>query len=172
MQILSEQKKLIHKYLRWICKKKYNQQIGFLEQKVCAAEFVDFNMAFYFTYTRVGVEEDSEEIDENVSLGKLDEWVTSLLFCRRVRRFHMTKGRATILYLNGPSLIKSNYYLLYFLPCFLMFALIRFLIPLFTHHGRPLQEFCPNCCTGILSFCDKCKPNHQRVSPCNQHFFC
>ena len=38
------------------------------------------------------------------------------------------------------------------------------MIPIFTHHGRPIVELsrcCPNCC---LPFCNKCQPREQLLS--------
>lgn len=38
-----------------------------------------------------------------------------------------------------------------------------YLIPLFTHRGRPLTEFCPPCCHPALVICYKCRPEHDKV---------
>lgn len=37
----------------------------------------------------------------------------------------------------------------------------RYLVPIFTHHGRPIDTFCPNRC---LPLCSSCKPRPDRVS--------
>ena len=40
----------------------------------------------------------------------------------------------------------------------------RYLVPLFTHRGRPLNEFCPSWCGKCISLCYKCKPDHDKVN--------
>lgn len=39
----------------------------------------------------------------------------------------------------------------------------KYLVPLFTHRGRPLNEFCPSWCGKCISLCYKCKPDHDKL---------